>query len=382
MKKSTRIFLWAIAFRLAYYVLSVCIIVLFGDFQESFCFSDFLDAWARWDSAHYLNIAENGYMGAVENGEHIFLVFYPLYPWMIRSLHVLGIDYRLGGMLVSTVCFGIGCVYFEKLTSLEFGGETAKTSVLLLSVFPFAFFFGGILTESLFFALSAMFLYFLRCHRWDILWIIGLLACMTKVQGCLLAFAVVAELFYSEHALTLLRTKRWKALMQEVILPGLETAFMFLGLGVYLLINFMVEGDAFRFLYYQKNHWNNELGPIWNTLGYLWRYVAGEWHTPTGMALWVPELVLSFLYIGLIIYGCKRRLRPMYQVYLISFFVLTYSSTWLISGARYTVNALPLFMLGGEILENHRKVKQAVLAVSFALMIIYLIGWYEWKQIM
>lgn len=72
----------------------------------------------------------------------------------------------------------------------------------------------------------------------------------------------------------------------------------------------------------------------------------------------------------------------MYQVYLISFFVLTYSSTWLISGARYTVNALPLFMLGGEILENHRKVKQAVLAVSFALMIIYLIGWYEWKQIM
>lgn len=38
-------------------------------------FSDFLEVWKRWDSQHYLNIAENGYAGAIENGEHIFWCF-------------------------------------------------------------------------------------------------------------------------------------------------------------------------------------------------------------------------------------------------------------------------------------------------------------------
>ena len=70
------------------------------------------------------------------------------------------------------------------------------------------------------------------------------------------------------------------------------------------------------------------------------------------------------------------------MVYLIAFFLLTYSSTWLISAGRYTLSALPLFMLGGKYLTDHKRAGEILLAVSLMLMMVYMIGCYQWKQIM
>ena len=82
--RSIRIFAGAILIRILVYLVSVCVMAVFGDYGEGITFSDFLEAWKRWDSAHYLNIAQNGYGGAIEDGKHLFLVFFPLYPWLIR----------------------------------------------------------------------------------------------------------------------------------------------------------------------------------------------------------------------------------------------------------------------------------------------------------
>ncbi|MEI3212397.1 MAG: hypothetical protein V8S42_08870 [Lachnospiraceae bacterium] len=71
------------------YLFPVVIMCLFGDYQKPLGNADFLDTWTRWDSAHYINISEDTYAGAIENGQHIFLVFYPLYPWLIRTLNLL-----------------------------------------------------------------------------------------------------------------------------------------------------------------------------------------------------------------------------------------------------------------------------------------------------
>lgn len=67
---------------------------------------------------------------------------------------------------------------------------------------------------------------------------------------------------------------------------------MLFGFVVYLLINYQVEGDPFRFLYYQSNHWYNGFAPIWTTLHYIIQNAITDWYTSTGMCLWVPELVL------------------------------------------------------------------------------------------
>lgn len=380
--RSIRIFATAILFRLLIYMIYFCIMAMFGSYQEEITFENFLDALKRWDSYHYLNIAENGYHGAVENGNHIFLVFYPLYPCLIKAVSLVVGNAAFAAVLVSDFCYGMGCVYFDKLMCREFGKEASENAVALISVFPFAFFFGSVMTESLFFMVSAAFLYHLRRHEWWEVMFFGFLACMTKIQGALLAFAVVAELFYSCHGFWLLRTGRWKVFFKKIVFPGLKCVPMLGGLAVYLVINYVVEGDFFRFMYYQEHHWNHTLGPIWNTLSYMWDYVKGGWFTSDGMSLWVPQFLLFFINIVVIIYGVIKGLRPTYLVYLILFYLMTYSSTWLISGGRYNLSALPFFMLGGKFMADYPKTKNLILMTSFGLMIVYMAGYFQGKQIM
>ena len=378
----TKIFCTAICFRIVFYLISVVVMAVMGDYSGGITFSDFLEVWKRWDSQHYLNIAENGYAGAIENGEHIFLVFYPLLPWLLRCLAVFFHDMRFCGILLSTICYGIGCIYLYKIAEKEFDKEVSLTTIAAISVFPFGFFFGSIMTESLFFAIASAFLYYVRQHKWPLVALLGFLACLTKVQGLLLAFAVLVELFYAENGIALLRDKKWKDFLRRVILPGCQAAVMLAGFVVYLLINYQVEGDPFRFLYYQSNHWYNGFAPIWTTLHYIIQNAVTGWYTSTGMSLWVPELVLFFVYIAGIVYGFRRKMRPMYLAYLIVFFLLTYSSSWLISAGRYTLSALPLFLLAGDWLQRHEKRKLPILLLSSMLMMLYFVGYFGWKQIM
>lgn len=382
VKKEVKIFMTALAFRMAVYLMSVCIMSIMGDYPYGISFSDFLESWKRWDSAHYINIAENGYSGAIENGEHIFLVFYPLYPWLMRTLSLFLKDFRLCGILISVVCFGIGSIFFYRITEEEFGEKAAGNALVLISVFPFGFFFGSIATESLFFAVAAAFFYNLKKHDWLKVSFCGFLACLTKVQGLLLAFAVLVEIFHFYDGTGLLRMKKWKDFMRKIIWPGIICAFMLSGFFIYLLINLWVEGDPFRFMYYQRNHWNNSLCPLWETFEYVKEYAVNGWHTSVGMSMWVPELVLFFGYLCMIALGIFRKLRPMYLTYLIVFFLLTYSSTWLMSAGRYTLSALPVFMLAGDVLSRHERWKTPVIVVSAMLMSIYMVAYYSWKQVM
>lgn len=377
-----KVFFVAIGFRLLFYMLSLVVMAIFGEYQNGIHFSDFLDTWSRWDSAHYLNIAENGYYGAIENGEHLFLVFFPFYPWLIRTVSLVAGNYKLAGILVSCFAYGIGSVYFSKLMKMEYGREEAGNAALSLALFPFGFFLGAIHTEALFFAILAAFFYYLRQDKQGEMAFCGFLAALTKVQGMLLAFAVLAELLLNGEVKRWLSEKQWKKLAGRVVRAGILCLPMLAGVLIYLGINFAVEGNPFQFMYYQKNHWGNSLTPLWNTLSYITAHVKNEWYTSTGMSLWVPEFLLFFVYLFYIGYGIFKKIRPCYLFYLIVFFVLTYSSTWLISGGRYTLSALPIFILNGKLYTEHRKMGKILLFLSACLMMIYMVGFYQWKQIM
>lgn len=381
-RTEVRIVLAAVGLRLAVFLFSSCVLIMLGEYGSSFTFSDLLSAWNRWDSPHYIDIARYGYDGCVESGKHLFLVFYPLLPWLLRLLHFVLGDYRLCGVVLNLVCYAVGNLYFYKLTEGEFGGKAAKNALILLGVFPFSFFYGAILTESLFFAVSAGFLYYLRRHKWPVTAFFGFLACLTKVQGILLAFAVAAELFDSAKVFYLLRERDWRAVLKRIILPGLLCATMLLGTGVYLYINWRVEGDPFRFLYYQRTHWYNGYMPIWETFAYVARNALSQWYTSNGMSIWVPELVLFFVWCAWIVRGILKKLRPAYLVYLIALFLVTFSSSWLISGGRYTLCALPGFMLTGELLDGHERWKISLIVASTLLMAAYLTGYMAGKQVM
>ena len=372
----------AVGARLAVYLFSACILIMFGQYTEPLTFSEFLEAWNRWDSPHYIDVARYGYSGAVEDGKHLFLVFYPLLPWLLRLLHFAISDYRLCGIFLNLICYAVGSLYFYKLTEKEFGEKAAENALIMLAVFPFSFFFGAVLTESLFFAISAAFLYYLREHKWCLVALFGFFACLTKVQGALLAVAVAVEILCSEHFLVRLKEKDWRAILKKILLPGLLCASMLFGLGIYFYINWRVEGDPLRFLYYQRTHWCNGFLPIWKTISDVVKNAYTGRYSSVGMSIWIPELVLFFVWIGWLAYGIRRRLRPMYLLYMTALFFITFSSNWLISGGRYTLCALPGFMLAGEWMDRHERWKVPAVAVSAMLMALYLVGYMTGKQVM
>src|ERR1043165_2197582 len=62
---------------------------------------EWLSIWNRWDAPHYLDIARVGYVS--EGVEARWIVFYPLYPWLVRVASFVLRDELAGAFLVSTV---------------------------------------------------------------------------------------------------------------------------------------------------------------------------------------------------------------------------------------------------------------------------------------
>jgi mannosyltransferase PIG-V len=143
---------------------------------------------ARWDSVWYLAIALGGY-----GEEATRTAFFPLYPLLVRVVGAPGAlvaddlaAYLLAGIAVSLAAFAAGLYVVHRLTALELGEDVARTTVWLVALFPTAFAFSAVYTESLFLALSAGSLYAARLGRWRIAALAGLAAAATRSTGVLL----------------------------------------------------------------------------------------------------------------------------------------------------------------------------------------------------
>lgn len=142
---------------------------------------------ARWDATWYLGIAIDGY------SEPTRTAFFPLYPLLVRAVGAPGAAvgddrsaYLLAGIAVSLAAFGAALYFVRRLAALELGDEVARTTTWLVALFPTAFAFSAVYTESLFLATSAGSLYAARLGRWRWAGIAGLLAAATRSTGVLL----------------------------------------------------------------------------------------------------------------------------------------------------------------------------------------------------
>ena len=68
----------------------------------------------RWDAAHYIRLIEEGYQGYTENGQHLFLVFFPGYVWAARLLRLVIPSTALAGTVLSCLCYGGACCYLYR----------------------------------------------------------------------------------------------------------------------------------------------------------------------------------------------------------------------------------------------------------------------------
>lgn len=338
-----------------------------------------LNAWMRWDALHYVRLSQLGYAGYIENGQHLFLVFFPLYVWILRFVDLFVGNTMLAGMVISSLCYAGGCAYLYKLVALDYGRTVARRTVLFLSLFPYAFFFGGTMTEGLFLLTTAASLYNIRRHRWLAAGLWGVLAALTRMQGVLMVGVALAELVESERPFAL----RGQALKRGLvsILRRLPAVLLpLLGTLAYLGLNLWVEGDPFSFVQ-QQEHWYQGFLWISETLWYVLQN-ALRYHSPAiQVELWIPTLLLFLVFFPLLL-AARGKHRNMYVLYAFVYLALNYSLSWLLSAGRYLSCGIPFFLFAAALTEKKPALARWLMAGMAGLFALNLIAFFQGGQIM
>jgi len=159
-----------------------------------------LTTWIHWDSKWYLKIAEDWYPAGSYGGGTSPVVFFPLYPLLIKIFSFLfwG-NFKLSGLFISNICLILSAYVLYKLVLMHWDSEKlARDVVVFLFLFPVSFFFSSILSESLFLLLTLLTFYFSKKTNWFYASLSGLFASLTRSTGWLLFIPIFFEYFKSK----------------------------------------------------------------------------------------------------------------------------------------------------------------------------------------
>lgn len=336
----------------------------------------------RWDAAHYIRLIEEGYQGYTENGQHLFLVFFPGYVWAARLLRLVIPSTALAGTALSCLCYGGACCYLYRLAGEAYNGRVARDALLYMSLFPFSFFSGLVMTEGLFLLATTGACWYAWRGKWLAFGLFGALAALTRMTGLLVIVVGVIRLLEAYRPLELPVGKSlgrcWKPLLLGLPLTLLPAA----GTLLYLLLNLWVDGDPFAFASHQE-HWHQ--GYLWisQVVEYIGRYLGDNLGSSFGWAVWAPALALFVVGLALLYWAALRKGHPAgLLAYGFCFFVATYSLSWLLSAGRYLSTCFVLFLFLAKLTQRRPALRAALLGGEGVLLGVYLCAFLSGAQVM
>ena len=337
----------------------------------------FLDTLSRWDSSYYASIARSGYDFGPDNPGNV--AFFPLYPLQMRGISQLfGIRPPTAGIIISHICLFGALVMLYLLTRHEFGeSATARRAVLYIAVFPTAFFFSAVYTESLFLLLAVTTIYFARTNRWLLAGLVGLLATATRINALFL-LPFVGLIWLQQHGWhwrNVTQATSWRALGGQLRQDGatlLSLVFIPFGLFAYMGYLAVTFDDPLAFVHAQAN-WgrtglSNPLAPIWQAITEV-AIAAQNGALVQGVPhLWRAALDAAAAILGLaLVIPVWRRLGSGYGIYvLLSVLLSPASGGTAQSLLRYVLVIFPLFMLLAH--WGRRPALNAIITITFATL--------------
>ena len=335
-------------------------------FALPFASARLAETFAAWDSGWYFDIAQRGYYWSASGQSS--LAFFPLYPLLLRALAwpFGGSDRALwtAGIVLSCACLFLGLTVLHRLTGTVLGDrEAARRTVLYVAVFPFAYFFTQVYTESLFLLTSVSAVAAAVGSRWGWAGAFGALAALTRPNGVLVAVPLLL--------LALAGRPRPAALARRAA----AVALVPLGLAGFCAFAWRLSGDPLAWLHAQAR-WGYTVGN--RPWVQLTRLLDGlERHGLYGYFFSDPLAPYYFVHglVALVFVALTpavfARLGPALGAYVAVSLYVPLTGNALEGIGRYAATLFPVFMLLGTI--RSRRVHEAIL-VGSALVLSLLAG--------
>lgn len=312
-----------------------------------------LGIWERFDTLWYLRIAERGY------DRPAGVVFYPLYPWLIRGVSGLA-GPMAAALLISTVA---AFFYFWGMLHLvrsEFPYAQPLRTLMLAAVWPASFFFFAGYTEALAAALIVWSVNWARDERWMLAAACAFAAGLTRSAGTL---AIVPLAIMAWRAP---RLARW-----PVVIAPLGT----LGYWFWLRqTGHLSVAAAYR------TFWNTEVVSPWTT---LWRAIGSLVERIDSLvAISLVALILFFV-AGVV---ARRRMRiedRCFSAAMIVHLLLRLCRPPLLGAPRYLLPVYPAYLTMGNWAEKMEQTRFAFLCGAlFAFNLAWMWAFLSWSLVL
>ena len=186
----------------------------------------------RQDAGWFLSIAQHGYSYDGNDLSQQNVVFYPLYPALIKALTFVGLSYAAAAVLIPNIAIIAAIIVLTKLIAKFYDDEVALISVALLSFYPASMFFSAAYTESLTLLFILFFFFFLNRGKFLVAAVFACLCFATRSTG----LALIAPLIW-EIGRRYWRNDRRRFLWEGLLCLVISTAGLWLYM-IYLWIAF------------------------------------------------------------------------------------------------------------------------------------------------
>lgn len=323
-----------------------------------------LGPWQRFDTLHYMRIAENGYE-AVEDS-----VFPPLFPsamagvgWLLSPILPQAERNLLAAVIISNIAFLGVLVLLFRMTIREFDSDSAVRSIVFLAIFPTSFFLLAAYSESLFLLLAIGSIYSARKDRFWLAGSLGLLASLTRLTGLVLVLPLAYEY---------LSKRQFK--VSKINLDSIAVLLPFVGILAFLLWRSYAGLPPLSSIYDQ--YWYQTTGvPGVDLFRALARMVQGK----AAFTLFF-DFFCAILLLGTTI-AAYRKLGPTFGLYsagLLLFILLPTSDLKpLYSFSRYALAFFPTFMIMARFTTTPWR-KRIVIYPSIVLLLYFSGQFFMW----
>ena len=336
----------------------------------------YVDGWSQFDGPRYEGIARYGY--SYRPGHTSNIVWFPLYPLLMRVVHLAIHDFLISGMVITLLAGAVGvCLYWRWLTVRGMEGRTRLFAFGVLALYPYGWYLYGVVHADALF-LTLLVAAFVLIEEDHLVWagIVGALATASRPTGMAAIPALVVYGLQHEGVLTV--ASAGTGLVKRFAIPldvdrtklraaSFGPALSVAGLGSFMTYQWVRFGNPVLFITNEQLY--HPGGDPWLKTAFFWRWVHFS-NSPTYTLTITGQAIVAALVVWSVP-GVCRRFGFAYGLFLVLLVATpTLSTEDFMGTGRYLMAAFPAFALFGERLAHRRRVDQATwLAICGGLMV-------------